>query len=284
MCWNRSASGCHGEQRSDNCIVEPAPPCPGPQSVHRRARRILPQVVHSDHCEKATDWRLQTSIASASSTPCKQGRCAARPHRGPRGQLAFVADRRVRGTGRRQHSDRQVAGRRREAWQYEPPIQQRGRLPIAAHPLDRTVPSQESFEVVYLDRRPAYRRVERARPLRRRANIPQRETMALDRGDAGRVVFQRPGVEQVGHDAPEDVARLRVVLAPAQRLRAGQRAQDQHTRVGRRDWRKSLVNQSLHPGGSRQDSIGRGQRGRAPRVMMRADAGSAPPPAPPPNQ
>jgi len=82
------------------------------------------------------------------------------------------------------------------------------------------------------------RSVEAARPARLGDHIPQRDAAVTQRGNAPAVGQFAAGADQIAHQVPEQVARVRVVLARGERRPAGKAAQDQQPRCGAEDRRE----------------------------------------------
>src|SRR5947208_17147340 len=70
------------------------------------------------------------------------------------------------------------------------------------------------------------------------ADVPRRDTMRRQKGEPFRVIQSRQIPEQGKNYRPEQVARMGVILAPAQSLLARKGAEDEDARLRVDDWRK----------------------------------------------
>ena len=78
---------------------------------------------------------------------------------------------------------------------------------------------------------PADRRIGARVALTGLAHVPQRDPVRCDKGQSFSVARRGNSVEQRENDRPEEVARMGIVLAAAQRLFAGQGPEYQNARL-----------------------------------------------------
>jgi len=126
----------------------------------------------------------------------------------------------------------------RQLRQHEAPVKSRGGAAIERDGMHAGVAQQQAADVMRPRRGGLDRRIGTARPRGFGEHIPDADPGGFERAHTLAVGQRGSGAEQRAHDRPEQVARMGVVLAGAQRGHPRQAAEHQDTRASADDRRE----------------------------------------------